>query len=87
MRPFEKCDEIAAPQFEVELSLLHHLPAQLTAGIQGGVNVCVPLSGQQIRRLIFGERCGALDGTLHRLEWQRDTGVLAGFTRIVEMGP
>src|SRR5579885_954480 len=64
---------------------LHHLAAQFAAGVRRGVDVGVPFAGQQVGGLIVGQGGAALDRALHGLEGKCDAGVLAGFSRTMEM--
>jgi hypothetical protein len=65
--------------------LLHHLTAQLTSGIGGGVYVCVPLACQEIRYLGLGKHGCTFDRALRALEGKHDSGILAGLARTVEV--
>ena len=64
---------------------LHHLAAQLASGIGLGVDVCIPFACEQVGRLGLGKRCRPLDGTLHGLERQHDSGILALLARTMKV--
>ena len=96
--PFAKFDELvemrksrAMPRISFSRplgshnSFFHHLAAKLASGIGRGVDVCIPFAGEEVGRLILGNRCRSFDGACHRLEGQNDSCVLSWFTGTMKM--
>src|SRR6516164_267386 len=65
--------------------LLHDLPAQLAALVSVGVDVDVPLAGQEVGGLRVGEVGRAFERALLRHDRYDDAGILARVGRTMEV--